>query len=203
MRSSLTNILPVLMASALLPGYACKSDGGLADSGSGGDSQTARGGSATGKGSGGTSGAGGTGALGDAGSAETYCSCAGGTTTWACYCHVFDCGKTIDAYLTDGGSSYDTMIDYANCNLVVFERSNSVDGLTDVFDRTTGQLVGQSRCDNAMPSNNCPFGSIDAPIRSLAAGRLPDSTCVRSKCVVTSGANDMCAPIDAGSTRRD
>ena len=149
-------------------------------------------GSAGATGSGGMAGASGTGIPSDAAPAGTGCSCAAGTTSWGCYCQVFDCGKTISAYTTDGGAAYDVMMEYANCNLVEYWTISSVAELIDVFDLTTGQLVGQIRSNGALKDNACPFGGTDGPLYNLTAGRLPESTCVRSKCVTTSPISDMC-----------
>ena len=171
-------------------------------------------GSAGATGYGGIAGAGGTGTPSDAAPAGKGCSCMAGTTTgdcyvptfgwftscaaeittWDCYCQAFDCSKTIATYTADGAAPYIVMMEYANCNLVQYWSNKSV----DVFDLTTGQLVGQMFGNGYMKGNVCPFGSSDAAVYDLKAGRMPDSTCVRSKCVTGNSASDMCTPADAG-----
>ena len=153
-------------------------------------------GSAGATGAGGSAGAGGH--LSDAAATATGCSCAGSTTTWDCYCHAFDCSKTIAAYTADGGTAYDVRREYANCNLVEYWTFSLVGILVDAFDLSTGQLVGQSRQNGYLKDDTCPFGDGDAPLYYLSAGRRPDSTCVLSKCSVTSSISDMCVFIDAG-----
>ena len=175
-------------------------------------------GSAGATGYGGIAGAGGTGTPSDAAPAGKGCSCMAGTTTgdcyvptfgwftscaaeittWDCYCQAFDCSKTIATYTADGGTAYDVRREYANCNLVEYWTFSLVGILVDAFDLSTGQLVGQSRQNGYLKDDTCPFGDGDAPLYYLSAGRRPDSTCVLSKCSVTSSISDMCMFIDAG-----
>ena len=196
------------MAVALLAGYACSANKAPGQSGSTDAAPLASGGTSGGAiASGGTGatavgGAGGavaTGAPIDAAPTNTGCTCTDSTTTWDCYCQVYDCSKTIAAFTTDaadGGAPYVLMMEYANCNLVEYETYPSEGVTVEVFDLTSGALVGRFR--NGVENNVCPFGGADAPIYSLKAGRFPDSTCVRSKCVAIS-AVDGCYTPDAGT----
>jgi hypothetical protein len=85
--------------------------------------------------------------------------------------------------------------EYASCNLVVVTVGPVSSPSTNVFDRTTGQLVGEIlNVDVAM---NCPFGPDAGSFVTLAAGQFPDTTCVRSRCIGGNGLGFRSCP-DAG-----
>ncbi|HEX7500895.1 MAG TPA: hypothetical protein VF524_11420, partial [Polyangia bacterium] len=92
----------------------------------------------------------------DASPGPTRCSCAAGATTWDCYCQAFDCGKTLATYTATGGAKYDVRMEYANCNLVEYWTVGYA-LLIDVFDLTTGQLVGQTQSNV-----HCPFDGAES-----------------------------------------
>jgi hypothetical protein len=167
---------------------------------------TAAGGSG-GSGTGGVVGSGGLGAGGalatggssggDAG-AVTTCSCAGGKTTLECFCRVFSCDRTLASFTVDAGTSsaFSTLEEYADCDLVVVTVMNSIAPWVYVFNRSTGQLVGeQYNTDAAEP---CRFGGDSGAYYSLSGGLFPDATCVRSRCTMGSLPGLKSCP-DAGS----
>ena len=140
----------------------------------------------------------GDGTIVDGGIDTSGCSCADNTTTWDCFCSVFDCGKTIDAYAGGLGKSYVLKREYAGCNLVEYWTIKGTSQGIDVFDLTTGKLVGAHRGAAYLDGPICPFGGSDAVLYSLMAGRFPETDCVRSQCVEGTG-SDMCIGADGGT----
>jgi hypothetical protein len=95
------------------------------------------------------------------------------------------CATNLGAYYSDAGigSNIAAIQEYANCNLVVVTTTiMNVAYPQHVYDRTTGLLVGEKKVSD-IPTP-CPFGADAGSFWSLSAGRFPDSTCVRSKCVL-------------------
>jgi|GEM_PF-5743904 len=129
-----------------------------------------------------TGGAGGGSSVIDGGS-TTGCSCAGGTTTFDCFCGVHSCARTLSSFTADAGAGggYSTLEEYGNCNLVVVTVATGLAGGVYVFDRTTGRLVGE-RYESDVP-DACPFDPDASSYRTLSAGQFPDATCVRSECL--------------------
>lgn len=179
---------------AMSSGGTSSAAGGAASGGamsSGGTSSAAGGVATGGTGTGGAISTGGTAGTGDAGvdvaGTAPSCSCATGTTSWDCYCMAYAsaCATNLGAYYSDAGigSSVVAIQEYANCNLVVVTTTiMNVAYPQHVYDRTTGLLVGEKKVSD-IPTP-CPFGADAGSFWSLSAGRFPDSTCVRSKCVL-------------------
>ena len=180
----------------LMSGGGTSSAAGGATSGgamsSGGTSSAAGGVATGGTGTGGAISTGGTAGTGDAGvdvaGTAPSCSCATGTTSWDCYCMAYAsaCATNLGAYYSDAGigSSVVAIQEYANCNLVVITTfDSSYAFLRHVYDQTTGLPVGDQTGSDTPTA--CPFGA--GTFWTLSAGRFPDSTCVRSKCVLVAG----------------
>jgi hypothetical protein len=150
---------------------------------------------------GGTTGAA-TGGSGGGTSDTSGCTCVGNTTTWDCFCRVNDCAKNLSAYSATGGLSanYGARMEYAGCNLVEIDTINSVDIRREVYDMTTGKMVGEELGHTA--GTACPFGAADAGPGTLKAGTFPDASCARTKCV-EGNAIDACMPGPDGGARRD
>jgi len=176
-------------------GGMATASGGVASGGvmsSGGTSSAAGGVATGGTGTGGAISTGGTAGTGDAGvdvaGTAPSCSCATGTTSWDCYCMAYAsaCATNLGAYYSDAGigSSVVAIQEYANCNLVVITTfDSSYAFLRHVYDQTTGLPVGDQTGSDTPTA--CPFGA--GTFWTLSAGRFPDSTCVRSKCVLVAG----------------
>jgi hypothetical protein len=153
-------------------------------------------------GSGGTGGAGGTGGVGgragiDGGGTST-CDCAGGETTWDCFCGSPNaCDVTLSSFIPDAGSNrYSELEEYAACGLVVVTSRNSAMGVDMyVFDRTSGRLVGKKSTSDT--PDRCPFQA-GPPVMTLSAGQFPDSTCVRSKCLSNGSLLPLVKPCSDG-----
>ena len=184
---------------AMSSGGMATASGGAASGGasggamsSGGTSSAAGGVATGGTGTGGAISTGGTAGTGDAGvdvaGTAPSCSCATGTTSWDCYCMAYAsaCATNLGAYYSDAGigSSVVAIQEYANCNLVVITTfDSSYAFLRHVYDQTTGLPVGDQTGSDTPTA--CPFGA--GTFWTLSAGRFPDSTCVRSKCVLVAG----------------
>jgi hypothetical protein len=113
----------------------------------------------------------------------TTCDCAGGKTTWECYCSSSNaCDMTLSSFLPDAGTArYSMLEEYATCGLIVVTSRNSALGIDMyVFDLTSGRLVGRKITSDT--PDRCPFQA-GPPSMTLSAGQFPDSTCVRSKCL--------------------
>jgi hypothetical protein len=176
-------------------GGMATASGGVASGGvmsSGGTSSAAGGVATGGTGTGGAISTGGTAGTGDAGvdvaGTAPGCSCVEGTTSWDCYCMAYAsaCATNLGAYYSDAGigSSVVAIQEYANCNLVVITTfDSSYAFLRHVYDRPTGLPVGDQTGSDTPTA--CPFGA--GTFWTLSAGRFPDSTCVRSKCVLVAG----------------
>ena len=190
-------------------GGMATASGGVASGGvmsSGGTSSAAGGVATGGTGTGGAISTGGTAGTGDAGvdvaGTAPSCSCATGTTSWDCYCMAYAsaCATNLGAYYSDAGigSNIAAIQEYANCNLVVVTTTiMNVAYPQHVYDRTTGLLVGEKKVSD-IPTP-CPFGADAGSFWSLSAGRFPDSTCVRSKCVLVGSPPPDVSCGDAGS----
>jgi hypothetical protein len=173
----------------------------------GGTSSAAGGGATGGMGTGGAISTGGTAGTGDAGAdaagTAPGCSCATGTTSWECYCTAYAnaCATNLAAYWPDAGigSNIAAIQEYANCNLIVVTTTiMNIAYRQHVYDRTTGLLVGDQTGSDTPTA--CPFGAdAGSSFLSLSAGRFPDSTCVRSKCVLVGSPPPDVSCGDAGS----
>jgi hypothetical protein len=135
-------------------------------------------------GAGGNPGVGGsTGSGGSRDGGNSSCSCSG--MTLDCFCGVssigYDCVRTLSTFTSSGGSSYATLEEFADCNLVVVTTNISAGMQLAVYDRSSGQLVGRRYYSDVI--ERCPFDGTDTGSRAISAGQFPEASCKQTSCI--------------------
>jgi len=126
------------------------------------------------------------------------CQCGGGTGSgfeipWECYCAIRDCGVTLSQYRPGGdlAALFWGLEEFAGCNRAIVTTTTLQMDTRQVFDLTTGQMIGESEVRNAGVA--CPFGGDAAgPTYSLSAGQVDNRGCVRTACVNGANFNSFC-----------
>jgi len=107
--------------------------------------------------------------------------------SFECFCeagqygHPVACEKTLDDVLATVGNDQTVLYGYAECGLAVHSVPDSLDGPQwYVFDLETRQMVGSRQTNGDGPDPTC------------SAGRLPDSNCAVTSCIVSAQSSSFC-----------
>jgi hypothetical protein len=148
-------------------------DGGVASGGTGGSSNQAGAGDAGVARAGGSPGGTGGSSSSSGRSNDPSCQCVGTAIECLCFNQGYYCKPNVSDF-TSGATQYNTLVEYADCNVTVVETGGSSGREILIYDRATGTLVGRKH-----------FSDIIEPCtgsRVLGGGKWPDSTCTKSKC---------------------
>jgi hypothetical protein len=163
---------------------------GLATGGAAGPGTRPASGGATGFDGGPSSGGAGGSIPSDGGPPPTGCACTNEQTSFDCLCSVFDCSKSLADYKLDGGATYRTRFEYADCQLEAILALDAGLSVQEIFDQTTGRMVGKL----VTGVTSCPFGADGGSIYYLQAGRFPGANCPATKCIEGTSIGDCYRP---------